>query len=65
MPTAAECVCCCEIDKTIDKMTDIGVLCIAQHEGFEAVCLNVQVLQTACFQYYQQYDDFVEKSANE
>ena len=56
---------CCEIFQTVDKITETGALCITQHEGFEAVCLNVWVLQTACFQYYQQYDDFVEKSANE
>ena len=64
-PTAVECVCCCEIYQTVDKITEAGAPCIMQHEGFEAVCLNVWVLQTACFQYYQQYSDFVEKSANE
>jgi len=64
MPTAAEYVCCCEIDQTIGKMTDIGVLCIIEHESFEAVGLNVWVLRTVCFQYYRQDDDFVGKSAN-
>ena len=29
--------------------------CIVQHPGFEAVCLNVWVLQTAWLQYKQQY----------
>ena len=45
-------------------MTETGSLCITQHEGFEAICLNVWVLQAACFQYYQLYGDFVEKSVN-
>ena len=29
--------------------------CVVQHPGFEAVCLNVWVLQTTWLQYMQQY----------
>jgi len=36
-------------------MTKTGALCITKHEGFDAVCLNLWVLQTACFQYFQLY----------
>ena len=32
-----------------------SVDCITEHEGFEAVCLNVWVLQTVFFSYRQQY----------
>ena len=31
------------------------VQCITDHPGFEAVCLNVWVLQTAYFQLRQEY----------
>ena len=58
MLTAAECVCCGEVYQTADRITETGDLCTTEHEGFEAVCLNVWVQQTACFQYYQQYGDF-------
>jgi len=27
MPTAAECVCCCEVYQTADKITETGDLC--------------------------------------
>ena len=30
-------------------------VCITQHPGFQAVCLNRWVLQTAWYQYKQQY----------
>ena len=36
-------------------MEETGALCITEHEGFDAVCLNRWVLQTAYFQYRQQY----------
>ena len=34
---------------------DTEVNYITNHEGFEAVCLNQQVLQTAQFVYREQY----------
>lgn len=57
MPTAHECVCCCEIDEVVQKKeeSDTQLTCITDHEGFEPVCLNLYVLQTAYFSYRQQY----------
>ena len=55
MPTGEECVCCCEITQVVAKLEETGVPCIKEHEGFEAVCLNRWVLQTAYYQYKQQY----------
>ena len=63
MPTAAECVCCCKVYQTADKITETGDLCITEHEGFGTVCLNVWVQQTVYFQYYQQYGDFQENQS--
>ena len=45
MPTAAECLCCQEVDELAWKLQDL--LCITQHENFTAVCLNEDVLRTA------------------
>ena len=56
MPTAAECICCCEVEKIVDKLErDLEIACITDHEGFGAVCLNVWVLQAAYFTYRQRY----------
>ena len=57
MSTVLECVCCREHDKITQKMEQDGVsdLCITQHPGFSAVCLNVWVLQAAYFQYHQEH----------
>ena len=57
MDTARECLCCQELEKMIDKMSenDTEVNCITNHEGFEAVCLNWWVLQTAYFVYRERY----------
>ena len=44
MPTAVECVCCTEIVNRKE-----------QSQGFEPVCLDVWVLQTAYFAYRQTY----------
>ena len=64
MPTARECICCCEIDQIITKKQESGngseVLCIINHEGFAPVCLNLWVLQTAYFAYRQHYGDMEE-----
>ena len=63
MPTSRECVCCAEIDEVAEKMQEgpREVTCITEHEGFEAVCLNVWVLQAAYFQYRQHYGDDAEE----
>lgn len=55
-------ICCQEIDEVKNKNVEaIAVeelqaepICIVQHPGFEAVCLNVWVLQTAWLQYKPQ-----------
>ena len=61
MPTsrACHCVCSAEIDELSEKMQEgpCEVTCITEHEGFEAVCLNVWVLQAAYFEYRQRYGD--------
>lgn len=57
MQSAVECVCCQEIDTVTTRMeeSEHDIQCITQHEGFEPVCLDVWVLQTAHFTYHQQY----------
>ena len=62
MPTVKECVCCCEIDQIVERKQESfngcdPPPCITQHEGFESVCLNVWVLQTAYFAYRYHYGD--------
>jgi len=44
MPTGEECVCCSSIAEVVAKAEEIGAPCIAESEGFEAVCLNQWVL---------------------
>ena len=51
MPTKKECVCCCSIGEVVAKMEEIGAVCITECDGFDAVCLNLWVLQTAYYQY--------------
>lgn len=57
MPTAIECICCTEIEQITNTMEQFtaNIQCITEHAGFEAVCLNVWVLQAAFFSYRQQY----------
>ena len=59
MPTPDECVCCKEIPATANKCETAGSdeqkTCITEHEGFEAVCLNVWVLQAGFFSYRYHY----------
>ena len=53
MPTVAECLCCSEISVVVEKRDTAE--CIIQHPGFDAVCLNIWVLQTAYYNYRQHY----------
>ena len=53
MPSVEECICCCEIARVVAKLEDNGAPCM--YKGFDAVCLNRWVLQTAYYQYKQQY----------
>lgn len=58
METNAECVCCREIFEMVaktDEANDPSILCITRQPGFNAVCLNVWVLQAAYFQYRQEH----------
>ena len=55
MPTTVECVCCDEIQATKDKKQSEGVDCITLHPGFQSVCLDVWVLQTAYYSLRQHY----------
>lgn len=67
MSTSQECVCCCEIDATVQKMgeSDSNISCIVEHEGFQPVCLDLWVLQAAYFSYRSRYGDAMEKSMHE
>ena len=64
MPTSIECTYCREIDaiesKMLENPTDIH--CIIDHKGFQSVCLDVWVLQTAYHNYRQKYGDAEDKS---
>ena len=68
MPTNRECVCCTEVARIHELMyeteTEQGqdIKCITLHPGFEPVCLNTYVLQTAYFQYKQQYGEEIFES---
>ena len=63
MDRECECLCCSEIEQCVAKNHEVAVAenlgevptCITQNPGFNAVCLNPWVLQTAWFQYKQQY----------
>ena len=60
MDRREECVCCQEVEKVKEKLDLQAVegnepTCITLHPGFAAVCLNIYVLQTAWYQYRQQY----------
>ena len=67
MSVRDECICCCEIDKIKEKIQEgeSTVSCITKHEEFEAVCLNVWVLQAAYFEYRQCYGESEHKSIHE
>ena len=60
--TSIECICCHEVDSIIKKMYmyESELSCITEHEGFEAVCLNLWVIQAAYFNYQQHYGNDVQ-----
>ena len=61
VPTREECICCCSISEVVSKMEETGAAsCITESKGFDAVCLNQLVLQTAYYQYRQQYGRYSE-----
>ena len=56
IPEVVECVCCKEsAQEVVNKMEDYEVNCITQHPGFNSVCPDVHVLQTAYFGYRQDH----------
>ena len=58
METPAECICCKEVNETLSKLSEgvsSEVMCITLHEGFQSVCLDLWVLQTAYHAYQQTY----------
>ena len=65
MERAVSCVCCQEIDQVQNKLIEAvssgeceeQPKCITQHPGFHPVCINRWILQTAWYQYKQQYKD--------
>ena len=67
MPSSRECVCCREIQVVEQKLreSDVKRQCITEHNGFDPVCLNVWVLQTAYFQYRQQYGSTAPRQTNQ
>ena len=55
-----ECKCCLEVPEVVRKNSEVTrpfPSCITLHPGFSAVCLNRWVLQTAWYQYRQQYSE--------
>ena len=67
MTTSHENICCSDVDKVVEKKEEgsSAVSCIIDHEGFHSVCLDVRVLQTAYFNYWQHYDVAEEKAVHE
>ena len=61
MPTHTESFCCKESDRVREKMEEYDeefggeLTCITGHPGFQTVCLDRWSLETAQFQYIQQY----------
>ncbi|KXJ11944.1 P2X purinoceptor 7 [Exaiptasia diaphana] len=63
MDREVECLCCHEIPQIMEKNRQVAeeenltepLKCITDNPGFKAVCLNRWVLETAWFQYSQQY----------
>jgi hypothetical protein len=63
MDTERESVCCSEIQQVYAKVDEFNedtasdVKCVTSHPGFQSVCLDRYVLETAYFQYRQQYGE--------
>ena len=65
MGRAEACICCQEIEQVKNKLNEAVTsgeceeepTCITQHPGFHPVCINRWVLQTAWYQYKQQFKE--------
>ena len=62
MTTSHESICCSEVDRVVEKKEEGSM---QYHEGFHSVCLDVWVLQTAYFNYWQHYGVAEEKAVHE
>ena len=51
-----ECVCCCDVPEIRAKVEafDSTLLCIIEHPGFAAVCLNEWSIQAAYYHHKQE-----------
>lgn len=60
MDTGRESICCTENERMVDRMMDVGVKCMTEHDGFKGNCLNIYVLEMSLYAYVQDvgpYDD--------
>ncbi|XP_078690685.1 uncharacterized protein LOC144921505 [Branchiostoma floridae x Branchiostoma belcheri] len=58
MPTVEESVCCQEQMRVVEKRERVpGILCITEHHGFQTVCLDEEVLETAHNGYQDHYGE--------
>lgn len=65
MPSETESLCCQEITEIRDMLGEYpDDQCITTTQGFQSVCLDVQVLRTAYYAYRQHHGD-VEGESNE
>ncbi|KAI8497641.1 hypothetical protein Bbelb_242930 [Branchiostoma belcheri] len=55
MPTVDESVCCHEQMRVLKRERVPGILCITEHHGFQTVCQDEDVLETAHNGYQDQY----------
>lgn len=56
MKTIEESICCKEVENVVQKMEEVDdCSCITLHPGFQSVCLDVWVLQTAYYSLRQHY----------
>ncbi|XP_072166822.1 uncharacterized protein [Diadema setosum] len=67
MPTVEESKCCKELQQIVTRMDEYPeeLGCITAHPGFQTVCLNQWVLETAYNQYIQQYGEEILQDASE
>ena len=67
MHTVQESICCKEIQQIVDKMDEYPeeLDCIMAQPGFRSVCLDRFVLETAYYQFVQQYGGRARQDASE
>ena len=51
MPTREECICCHGLRAVNDKRLEKGVHCITDSTGFQANCLDLDVLETSYYEF--------------